>query len=153
MDSNTKKNVQLAFEKLKLAYDRLTIADAKAYYITLGNVNEVHLVRKDGRKDVFLGRLFSDATSSFETELTTIWTVLKKYFESTVVAPATEEKPVEEVKPVKKTTTKKKKEEPVTKEVATEVVTEVVTDMPSDVEVSEEDDAEFDSWTDKMSIL
>ena len=117
---NLKYSIKYTFEKLQEAYSNLKVGDSQDYFLTLGNVNEVHLMKKDATKSVFLGKLFSDANSTQEVEARKIWNVLQAYFRGTVVEeptkePKVETKPLEvETKPTKKTAARKsKKVEPI----------------------------------------
>lgn len=80
ISQNTKRNIQLTFERLKAAYANLNIANAQDYFLTLGNVNEIHLIKKDASASVFLGKLFLDENSTQEIESKRIWKVLENYF-------------------------------------------------------------------------
>ena len=132
-----KYDIKYTFEKLQEAYDNLKLEGSQDYFLTLGNVNEVYLMRKDAKKSIFLGRLFDDANSSKEIEARKIWTALQTYFRGTVEVehkePAIEKKPVEEVK---KTTRKSKK-----------VVEE---SQPVRVEPEVEEEDEESSWVDTV---
>lgn len=131
MNSSVKQNITVTFEKLKAAYNSTKLTDAKDYYLTLGNVNEIYLMKKDATKSIFLGRIFDTDDATIESEGKKILDVLTDYFKSTVVA--TSETPVVEEPKVEKKATKraKKVETPVV-----DVVPEVSDDFASDDDTS-----------------
>jgi len=137
INQNVKYDVKYTFEKLQEAYERLDIADSRNYFLTLGNLNEVYLMKKDATKSVFLGKLFAEQNSTKEIEARKIWNALQTYFRGTAEVehkePAIEKKPVEEVK---KTTGKSKK------------VVETPKATIVEPEVEEED--EESSWVDAV---
>ena len=128
MDPRIKQSIKLAFEKVNGAYKNLTIKEASNYYLVLGNVNEVHLIRKDAKKSVFLDRLFANGESTIEAEAAKVWEAVKNYFRSITTpaqAPVAPNQPKAE--PKQKTSRKKK----ATPEVP---VVEEVIDDPNGVE-------------------
>ena len=114
VNQNVKYNIKYTFEKLNEAYGMIKdIPDTKNYHLTLGNVNEVHLLKNDATKAVFLGTLFEDDNADKTEEAKKIWNAIHKYFTShTSVAPesAEEDTPVATVEP-KKTKAKKQTKE------------------------------------------
>ena len=131
MNSSVKQNITVTFEKLKAAYNSTKLVDAKDYYLTLGNFNEIYLMKKDATKSVFLGKIFDNDDATIESEGKKILDVLTNYFKSAVVA--TSETPVVEEPKVEKKTTKraKKVETPVV-----DAVPEVSDDFASDDDTS-----------------
>lgn len=162
MNTEVKRNIQLAFNKINTAYNNLNIPESKQYYLTLGGINEVHLIKKGGCKSVFLGRLFQDSTSTVEREVTTIWTTLNKYFAAlleeskSVKTTSVEEIKTEETvieKPVVKRTRKSKKEK-VEEVLTTDTLKdEIKNTEDSEVTLTEseiEDEDAFSEWSDKI---
>lgn len=138
MNPTTKQNINMAFSRIKTAYESTQLPIAKEYYVTLGNVNEVYLMKKDATKSIFLGRLFDKEDATIESEGRKIFDVLTTYFRSIVDTPITNVPEVEN-KPVEKKTTRR------TKKV---VETSVVEEVP---EVSEDFASDDDtSWIDSI---
>lgn len=111
-ENNKKYDIKYTFEKLQEAYNRLDVKDSKDYFLTLGNVNEVHLLKKDATKSVFLGKMFTHEDDTQTEEARKIWEAIKRYFGAnvTTVAKVEEVKEVEETPAVtKKVTTRKPK--------------------------------------------
>lgn len=157
-----KKNAQYAFDQLKLNFDKLTMPETKDYYLQLGNGNEVHLIRKDAKLSVFLGRLIVNNQEDLKPAMLGVWTVLRDYFlkpkeaeveEATEVSGAqvnllSEEETVE----AKPTPKRKPRKKPDTRPVIDEVlgdtpVNEAPTDVPDGVE---EDDPQSEGWIDAI---
>ena len=132
INSNTKQSIKVTFERLQSAYTRLDVKGAHDYYLTLGNVNEVHLIKKDATKSVFLGKLFVDENSTMEVEAKRVWIALENYFKATS----------QTTKVASETTTTPTVEKKVSKKTKKQVVEE------PQVEVSEED--EDSSWVDSV---
>lgn len=142
MDSNTKQKIKIAFEKVKGAFEKVNLKETKDYYVTLGNINEVHLIKKDATKSVFLGKLFIDANSTVEEEARKIWKVTEDYFRG-VVTNSTSTTTKEEVVTKPKTIRKRK---PKVEEVP------VVQTQFEDIDVSEdyaEEDNDY-TWLDTI---
>ena len=134
INQNVKYDVKYTFEKIQEAYDKLDIADSRNYFLTLGNINEVYLMKKDATKSVFLGKLFAEQNSTKEIEARKIWNALQTYFRDTVVEQVEGAKQVEEVK---KQTRKAKKQV-------------VETPKATIVEPEVEDEDEESSWVDAV---
>ena len=111
ISQDKKYNIKITFEKLKEAYDSLKVADAQDYFLTLGNINEIHLMKKDATKSVFLGKIFVEDNTTQTLEAKKIWNALQTYFVGTNTS-----NNVVETKPVKKATRKAKKVEVVEEE-------------------------------------
>lgn len=82
-----KKNAAYAFSQIKIAYEKLTVPEAKKYYLTLGNGIEVHLIRKDARKSVFLGKLTINSDADMKPVVSKIWNTLRDYLMKPVEEP------------------------------------------------------------------
>lgn len=80
MNQIQKKNNEYAFKLIKGAFDNLTMPETKKYYLTLGNYNEVHMIRKDAKKSVFLGRLAVNTQDDLKPQMQAVWDVLRSYF-------------------------------------------------------------------------
>ena len=137
MDSSTKQNIKVTFERIKGAFDHLNFKEAHEYYLTLGNVNEIHMMKKDATKSVFLGRIFTDPNASSDDESRKIWAVIGNYFRK--AQPVVEE-PQEEVKKTAKGRKSTKKEEVV----ATPAMVEIP-EVPEDF--ADDDDT---TWVDTI---
>ena len=132
MNSSVKQNIKVTFERIKAAFNGVELKEAKEYYVTLGNVNEIHLIKKDATKSVFLGKIFTSDSATIDEECKRIWAVIGNYFKVTktqsTTAPVIEAK----VEPVKKSTKRTKK----TVEDATVEVPEVSEDFAKDDDTS-----------------
>ena len=80
MNQIQKKNNEYAFNLIKGAFEKLTLPETKKYYVTLGNYNEVHMIRKDAKKSVFLGRLTVNTQDDLKPQMQAVWDVLRSYF-------------------------------------------------------------------------
>lgn len=105
MDNSTKQLVKLTYEKINAAYGKLDLPEAKDYFLTLGNINEVYLMRKDAKKSTFIGRLFETPGADPKEEARKIWNgICSQFVNTTPQAPAKEEsKPVAKTKKAKVT--------------------------------------------------
>ena len=112
ISQNRKYSIKYTFEKLQEAYNHLKIAGSEDYFLTLGNINEIHLMKKDATKSVFLGKIFVDEDTTQEIEARKIWNVLQSYFTGTPIVQETKV----ETKVTKKATRKPKKVEVVEEE-------------------------------------
>lgn len=126
MDSSVKQNIKVTFEKVNSAFKNVTLKETKDYFLTLGNLNEIHMIKKDATKSIFLGKIFTSADATIDGESRKIWEVIGNYFRQ-VVGKTTDVPVVEtKVEPVKKPTKRAKKVQVV------EEVPEVSEDFASD---------------------
>ena len=116
MNSTVKQNIKVAFERIKAAFDKVNLKETKEYYVTLGNVNEIHLIKKDATASVFLGRIFTSEDATIDEECKKIWATIGEFFRAkastTDVVVETKETPKRATK-----RTKKVSETPVVEEV------------------------------------
>lgn len=147
MNAEQKRNAEYAFSQINLAFGKLGFDELKNYHLILGNGNEVHMLKNDGSKSIFLGRLIINSQEEMKPVVTNVWATLQK------VCERLKAQAVKEVKAEKKQENHKyanvqsmPKKKLVKKSLAEEVKEEQDDSFVADQDA---EDA-FDAWADKM---